>query len=388
MKIALLTDGIWPFVIGGMQKHSYYLCKYLARQKVYIDLYHTTKDNSSPKLDRVFSNEELKYIHARYIPYPSSDRWPGHYLRTSYAYSALISDALFSNSPVDVIYAKGLSSWDLLKQKADGKIMPPVCINVHGYEYYQRTASFKGWLEQLMFRPFFKRINKRADYIFSYSPEISKIITANISGTDHKILEVPTGVESDLLRTSPVSVNKPRQFVFIGRFERRKGIQELLSVFDRLDETDEFTLHFIGNIFARYRRSSPKYVFHGQLDNIQTIKSVLEQSDVLICPSYAEGMPNVILEGMACGCAVIASDVGAIPRMVTAKNGIIIKPADKATLADAIRKILNMRDDELKMMKQASLELVRRDFLWDNLAGRIVLLFNKLTQGHGSKHAG
>ena len=40
MHIALLTDGIFPFVIGGIQKHSYYLVKYLAQEGIKVDLYH------------------------------------------------------------------------------------------------------------------------------------------------------------------------------------------------------------------------------------------------------------------------------------------------------------------------------------------------------------
>ncbi|WP_081782592.1 hypothetical protein [Marinilabilia salmonicolor] len=40
MRIALLTDGIYPHIMGGMQKHSYYLAKYLARAGVKVDVYH------------------------------------------------------------------------------------------------------------------------------------------------------------------------------------------------------------------------------------------------------------------------------------------------------------------------------------------------------------
>jgi hypothetical protein len=45
MQIALITDGIWPYVMGGMQKHSYYLCKYLAQNKVNIHLFHYNNSN-------------------------------------------------------------------------------------------------------------------------------------------------------------------------------------------------------------------------------------------------------------------------------------------------------------------------------------------------------
>ena len=40
MRVALITDGIYPYVIGGMQKHSFYIAKYLAKNRVYVDLFH------------------------------------------------------------------------------------------------------------------------------------------------------------------------------------------------------------------------------------------------------------------------------------------------------------------------------------------------------------
>jgi len=43
MRVALFTNGIWPYVIGGMQKHSYYLVKYFAMRGIEVDLYHMNK---------------------------------------------------------------------------------------------------------------------------------------------------------------------------------------------------------------------------------------------------------------------------------------------------------------------------------------------------------
>ena len=40
MRIAIFTTGIYPYITGGIQKHSYYLAKYLAKNKIYVDLYH------------------------------------------------------------------------------------------------------------------------------------------------------------------------------------------------------------------------------------------------------------------------------------------------------------------------------------------------------------
>ena len=60
MRIALLTDGIYPYVVGGMQKHSYNLAKYFAQQKIYIDLYHCNSSQTNYNIQKleVFSEEE------------------------------------------------------------------------------------------------------------------------------------------------------------------------------------------------------------------------------------------------------------------------------------------------------------------------------------------
>ena len=75
MKIALLTDGIYPYVIGGMQKHSYFLAKYLARNKINVDLYHF-KSIDNYNLPNPFNADELLYIKSFEIDYPSTIWFP------------------------------------------------------------------------------------------------------------------------------------------------------------------------------------------------------------------------------------------------------------------------------------------------------------------------
>lgn len=58
MRIALITDGIAPYVLGGMQKHSYYLAKYFAKNKVYVDLVHYNDSNYNIVDLEFFSEEE------------------------------------------------------------------------------------------------------------------------------------------------------------------------------------------------------------------------------------------------------------------------------------------------------------------------------------------
>ena len=77
MKIALLTDGISPYVLGGMQRHSFYLAKYFARQKVYVDLFHFNQSELDINKLECFSEDEKIFINSIVIDFPRIFPFPG-----------------------------------------------------------------------------------------------------------------------------------------------------------------------------------------------------------------------------------------------------------------------------------------------------------------------
>ncbi|MBK6526470.1 MAG: glycosyltransferase family 4 protein [Crocinitomicaceae bacterium] len=96
------------------------------------------------------------------------------------------------------------------------------------------------------------------------------------------------------------------------------------------------------------------------------IISILDQCDCLVVPSYAEGMPTVILEAMARGLAIIGTDVGAVSRMIDG-NGILLTKPDEEKIAGAIQKVIEMNLNDMNLWKQKSLQLVRDKFLWSKV---------------------
>src|SRR6185503_13644481 len=68
--------------------------------------------------------------------------------------------------------------------------------------------------------------------------------------------------------------------------------------------------------------------------------TLLEGSDLFMLPSHAEGLPYALLESMAAGVPVIASDVGAIPDVVTDDtHGIVVPPRDAKAIANALAEL-------------------------------------------------
>lgn len=368
MKIALLTDGIYPYVIGGMQKHSYYLVKYFAQNGIYVDLFHFNKSSLDINKLEAFTDDEKKYIHSTIIEFPALDKFPGHYVRESYRYSELIFEKIENKlSSYDFIYTKGFSGWKLIKEKRKGLTCPPIGVKFHGYEMFQKAPDFSVKLQHYLLRGPVSWISQNADYVFSYGGKITGIIKDNMKIPYERILEIPTGIEKQWIRSDAVKEHHPRRFIFLGRYERRKGIEELNSVLKNLIGKENFIFEFIGPISKDKQIPSNQLIYHGEIREAEKIRKILENADVLVCPSHSEGMPNVILEGMASGLAIIATDVGAVSRQVSEVNGILIPPGNVEALNKAIVKLANVSSDEMIMLKKGSLRVVKDSFLWDNI---------------------
>lgn len=368
MKIALLTDGIYPYVIGGMQKHSYYLAKYFAKNKIHVDLYHFNQSEFDIDKLELFSGEEKEFIRPFVIDFPDFGKLPGHYIRESFEYSMRIFELFKANSEVDFIYVKGFSGWKLIDEKRKGYKCAPVGVNFHGYEMFQKAPSFKSRIAHslLLQRPVLFNI-ENADYVFSYGGKISDIIL-KLGVEKNNIIETRTGIEQNWINANIRLVEKKRKFVFIGRYERRKGIEELNQALKDLIHTPDFEMHFIGPIPKLKQIVSDIIFYHGSVSDADTMKMLLRSCDLLICPSYSEGMPNVILEAMASGLAIIATDVGAVNLMVSRENGRILSSPDSKHIMDAMSEMINIHEKDLMLMKEASVKSVKEKYLWDEVA--------------------
>jgi glycosyltransferase involved in cell wall biosynthesis len=369
MRVALITDGISPYVLGGMQKHSFYLAKYFAKNKIQVDLIHYNDSAYDIEKLEFFTDEERKFIRSIVLYFPETFKFPGHYVYKSYKYSCLAFEALKDQlSSYDFIYTKGFSGWKLISEKRKGTVnCCPIGVKFHGYEMFQIAPELKSKLQQFLLRRFVRRISKQADVVFSYGGKITDIIKS-LGVKDNHIIEIPSGVERSFIHSSIAShTGKETRFVFLGRAERRKGILELNQALQKLiSEKQNFHFDFIGPIPHSMKISDPALTYHGEIRDPEKIKQILSQNDILVCPSWSEGFPNVILEAMACGLAIIATDVGAVSALVSNKNGWLIKPADKRALEEALKKAVGTSD--LSSMKQQSLLSVQSVFNWDKIS--------------------
>lgn len=381
MHIALITDGISPFVTGGMQRHSYHLAKNLLTRGVRITLVHAVNYGDEIPAEEAVQDvlqapEGLLTVVG--LHFPMRMRLPGHYLRESYEYSCAVFEALKDEwVKFDFIYAKGFSGWCLLEHKKKGFHAAPVGVKFHGYEMFQKSANIKGRIEQYMLRPPVVFNSRNANVVFSYGGEITEIIR-KIGVAENQIIEIGSGVDNNWIVNEPAPETAVRKFLFIGRNERRKGIRELMAVSDIFANTNT-EMHWIGPVNQSKYALRENNVFHGEIHEPEALKDIIDQCQVLIAPSHSEGMPNVILEAMARGLAVISTTVGAVPKMISNRNGRIIPPANRNLLRNAIRELAEMPPEELLKLRRESLIRVRQNFSWESVVNQTLEAIRRVT---------
>lgn len=142
-----------------------------------------------------------------------------------------------------------------------------------------------------------------------------------------------------------------RMVFYAGHCIKTKGIFELVQACSQIEN---IRLVLAGHIEEETKRQleelahhEPWLVIKGKLPHEEILRLML-QCGVYVLPSYTEGFPNVILESMACSCAIVATTVGAIPEMIGEEGGrhygLLVPPQDIESLAAAIGKMLSDSD--------------------------------------------
>lgn len=153
--------------------------------------------------------------------------------------------------------------------------------------------------------------------------------------------------------------DRPR-LIFVGRLSAEKGIAGLLEALSLVPSELRPSLIIVGDGPLRaeldaavLRLDLSQFVtFLGRLPEAETLAAIA-RSDVLVLPSFMEGLPIVLMEAMALGKPVIATRVAGIPELVAdGETGLLFTPSDWNELADRIA--LLVRDPDLRARLSAA----------------------------------
>lgn len=164
-----------------------------------------------------------------------------------------------------------------------------------------------------------------------------------------RLILVRCGIDPAALPTRRRAAGGPPRIICVGRLSPEKGQPGLLEAFARLKgEGLAAELVLVGDgpeQSALVARTAALGLgacvdFRGRLPETETLAAIAD-ADLLVLPSFMEGLPVVLMEAMALGVPVIAAQVAGIPELVQdGRTGLLFPPSDWDALADAIRRML------------------------------------------------
>jgi len=173
----------------------------------------------------------------------------------------------------------------------------------------------------------------------------------------------------DITQDLELKINETIQLIYVGRIHPRKTVELIIDSLNILKKQN-FDFHFsiVGQTShdPKYWKKLSKLISKYQLwDNItihneieyRLMPELLQSHDVLLFSTddrnypICEGLPNVILEGMANGLAIITTKAGDIPEVVTESNGFLLEP-NPEEFADKIKFLIQNKNVLLQMKKE------------------------------------
>lgn len=246
----------------------------------------------------------------------------------------------------DLIHTHVTVSGNILWRTAGWLAGIPVVNHVH-IGNYVRPASLSG------------RLARRIDTLTARIPRRFVVVSRRVAEDllrqgypEDRIRVVPNGVKVSLFRQRNGTGGRTTPVIgCVARLCRTKGQAILLEACSRLekklgeiwlvgeDQETEGAYRIALEDHARALGILDRVKFLGHRDDVPDL---LREMDVLVLPSFDEGMPLVLLEAMACGVPVVATRVGGVDELVEdGIDGLLVPPGDVAALAEAIDRLVS-----------------------------------------------
>ncbi len=176
--------------------------------------------------------------------------------------------------------------------------------------------------------------------------------------------------------------------LYTGRIVADKGINELIAAFEHLALTHpKIRLLLVGDYENDLDPIHPDtfelITVHSRISVIpfqSDIRPYFCIADVLVLPSYREGLPNVLIEAGSCGLPLIATDInGCNEVIIEGENGLLVEPKSISHLIEGIERLIDSPDLYAALKKNARESILKRydqNVFWEALHGEFEHLFN------------
>ncbi|MCB9356201.1 MAG: glycosyltransferase family 4 protein [Lewinellaceae bacterium] len=270
----------------------------------------------------------------------------------------------------------------------------PAVATIEGLGYLASAAAPSS-LRRLVFRMYGLALRLARKVVFLNRDDRAEFLRHRVVASEKTLIIRGTGVDTD--HFAPVEDGQPPGpvFLFIGRLLSDKGIREFVEAarivraaapearFRLLGSTDAGNPASIDGDELRRWIDAQSIEYLGQSDDVRTH---IAAAGIVVLPSYREGMPRVLLEGMAMGKPVITTDsVGCRDTVEEGRNGLIVPPEDAEALAAAMLRFIRMPAVEREQMGRHSRAKALAEFSNDVILPQYLSLIGAIVQPDASE---
>jgi len=373
--VAMLIGRFYP-VVGGAEVQCLRLSKELIRTETHAFI-----------LTPLLSGTPRYEIHETVPVYRVGLALPGFLGSLSYLISGLFWIVRNKNT-FTAIHAHLASSTAVLAAVASLLTGKPALVKFacsrEGGDIATSSATWYGRLKLRFLKHYIKAFvcptYEIKSEMVNYGFQGSKI-TVIPNGIDTNEFKPPSAQER-LEARKKLSINSNAFVViFAGRLEPAKGVEYLIDAW-KTNSTPDAVLLLIGKGYLesglRQRAASNKSIrFEGWAADI---KAYFAAADVFVLPSLAEGMPNALIEAMACGLACIGTTIGGTTDLIeNGKTGILVPQGNSGALAAALNKMHKQADFAAQLGLSASAFTIQHLSI-KFIAQQYELFYRSLTQ--------
>lgn len=287
---------------------------------------------------------------------------------------------LYFNKKIEIVHIHGSSEGSFIRKY----ILYKICKFFNKKTIYHiHSGRFNDFYEQTnnILKPTIKGLINNADAIIVLSEYWLKYFKATFNP---KKVEIVPNIVLEPLLESKKGINTPIKIVYLGKIFKAKGIYDLLDcIISNYDKyCGKATFFIAGNgeedKTNEYKKLDKEgiIIFLGWINTKQK-NELLQRADVLILPSYSEGLPISILEAMSYQMPIIATPVGGIPEVVQdGFNGKIIKQGNLKDIDKAINFYIN-NSIIIKTQGENSYKKVKQHFP-KNVKTKLLKIYNDI----------
>jgi len=175
------------------------------------------------------------------------------------------------------------------------------------------------------------------------------------------------GVDTDFWQPPNGSkkMDGPLRFIYVGQLSIRKGVPILIEAWKRA-ALKNAELYLVGSwlLADRIRNELPANIHYSDACSRQELLGYYQSAEVFLFPSFFEGFGLVLLEAMACGLPLLASDGTGAANIVDSENGKVLPAGDIEAWIEALRQISASRENLPRMQKAAREKALQCN--WEN----------------------